>query len=68
MQIKYFKDTDTAIIEFTGKPVKETKELSENLYLDVDEEGNPVSITVEHAATNARMPSFSFEQIEKATA
>jgi uncharacterized protein YuzE len=68
MQIKYFKDTDTAIIEFTANSVKETRELSESLYIDLDEDGNPVSLTVEHAATNARMPSLSFEQIEKASA
>ena len=64
MQIKYFNDTDTAIIEFgNGKPT-ETRELSENLYLDVDESGNPVSLTVEHARTNASMPNVSFQQFE----
>ena len=68
MQIKYFKDTDTAIIEFTGNPVAETRELSESLYLDLDEAGNPVSLTVEHAAVNARLPNLSYEQFEKASA
>lgn len=66
MQIKYFKQTDTAIIEFTVKPVAETRELSENLYIDLDEDGNPVSLTVEHATVNARLPNLSFEQFEKA--
>ena len=41
MRIKIFNDTDTALVEFTDKPVKETKAVSENLYIDLDASGNP---------------------------
>jgi uncharacterized protein YuzE len=68
MQIKYFSDTDTAIIEFTDKPISETRELSENLYMDLDVDGNPVNLTVEHARTTAQLPNLSYEQFDKATA
>jgi len=68
MQIKYFSDTDTAIIEFTDRPISETRELSENLYMDLDAEGNPVNLTVEHARTTAQLPNLSYEQFDKATA
>lgn len=37
MNIKYFNDTDTALVEFTKNPVKETREISENVYIDIDE-------------------------------
>jgi uncharacterized protein YuzE len=47
MKIRYFADTDTALIEFSNEPVVETKKISENLYIDLDEKGNLVSI--EHA-------------------
>ncbi len=40
MKIRYFSDTDTALIEFSNKSVAETKEISENLYIDLDEKGN----------------------------
>ncbi len=33
MKIKYFKDTDTALFEFTDNQVKETREISENIYI-----------------------------------
>lgn len=33
MKIKYFKDTDTALLEFTDNQVKETREISENIYI-----------------------------------
>jgi uncharacterized protein YuzE len=35
MKVKYFSDTDTAHIEFTDRGVHETKEISENIYIDV---------------------------------
>ena len=37
MKIRYFSDTDTALIEFLNVPAVETKEISENLYIDLDD-------------------------------
>ena len=31
MKVKYFSDTDTALVEFTDKQVSETREISENV-------------------------------------
>ena len=33
-----FEDTDTALIAFTSERAAETREASENIYLDLDEE------------------------------
>ena len=33
MTVKYFEDTDTALLEFSKKAVLETKEISENIYI-----------------------------------
>ena len=63
MKVKYFSDTDTAHVEFTGKEVKETKEISENVYVDLDEKGNLVNMTIEHAKENARLSEFSYEEV-----
>ena len=60
MKIKYFPDTDTALVEFTDKEVHETKEISESVYVDIDKDGNLVNMTIEHAKTNAGMGEFSF--------
>ena len=43
MKVKYFSDTDAAHIEFTDKNIHETKEISENIYIDVDGRGQNVS-------------------------
>ena len=49
MRIKYFSDTDTAIVEFSDHEVFETKDINENIYIDLDASGNLVAMTIEHA-------------------
>jgi uncharacterized protein YuzE len=63
MRIRYFKDTDTLLIEFKEAPVAETRDLDENTVLDLDSQGNVCAITVEHASERAGSPQFSYEQV-----
>jgi uncharacterized protein YuzE len=51
-----------------GSPVIETKAISENLYIDLDEHGNLVSMTIEHAKDKAGILEISYLQIEKSAA
>jgi uncharacterized protein YuzE len=66
VKIKYFRDTDTALLEFSDRGVAETREVSENVYIDLDEDGNLVSMTVEHAAERARLPEVAIEEVTNA--
>jgi uncharacterized protein YuzE len=66
MRIKYFPDTDTALIEFTNKEIHETKEISENIYIDLDVDGNLVSMTVEHAKVRANLSEVAFQEMTSA--
>lgn len=68
MKVKYFPDTDTALIEFTDKEVFETKEISENIYIDLDKNGSLVGITIEHAKANAGLWEFSYQEMASQTA
>jgi len=63
MRIKYFPDTDTALIEFTDKNIHETKEITENIYIDLDVDGNLVSMTVEHAKVRANLSEVAFQEM-----
>ena len=63
MKVRYFSDTDTALVEFTNNEVAETKEIGENIYVDLDNQGNLVSMTIEHARTNARLQEFSYQEV-----
>ena len=64
MKIKYFQDTDTALLEFSDREVFETREISENIYIDIDSDGNLVSMTIEHAREKANLGELSYQQIE----
>ena len=63
MNIKYFKGTDTALLEFSARAVESTREISENVYVDLDKDGNLVSMTIEHAAAVAKLPLVNLEEI-----
>jgi len=65
MKIRYFADTDTAFVEFSNESIFETKEVSENLYIDLDSKGNLVSMTIEHAKGKANISEVSYLQMEK---
>ena len=63
MKVKYFQDTDTALLEFSKNEVSETREISENINVDLDSEGNLVSMTIEHAKDKASIHEVAFEQM-----
>jgi len=68
MNIRYFVDTDTALIDFGERPVIETKEIGENIYIDVDEAGNLVSMTIEHAKETGALEELVYREVGKASA
>ncbi len=63
MRVKYFPDTDTALLEFSDKEICETREISQNIYIDLDKIGNLVSMTIEHAKENAGLTEFSYQEV-----
>lgn len=68
MKIQYFADTDTALIDFVAKPISETKEISENIYIDVDDRGNLVSMTIEHAKQTGALEELVYKEVGRAQA
>lgn len=63
MKIKYFTDTDTALIEFASNTVSETQEISEDINLDLDGDGRLVNITIERARRSANIKELSYQEI-----
>lgn len=68
MRIKYFTDTDTALVEFSDHQVAQTKEINENIYVDLDADDNLVNMTIEHAGKQANIAEVAYQQIEKQSA
>ncbi|HZK06610.1 MAG TPA: DUF2283 domain-containing protein [Bacteroidales bacterium] len=65
MKITYFKDTDTLLVNFNDNLITETKDLNENLLIEMDQDGNIVSMTIEHARQQTEIGNFSFNQVER---
>ena len=65
MKITYFDDTDTLLVYYNDHKIVETKDLNENTLLELDENGNIVSMTIEHAKQQTEVSSFSFKQVTK---
>lgn len=63
MKVKYFEETDTLFVGLSDSEVVETKELTENLYIDINSEGKVVSLTIEHAKESSGKLEFSYETI-----
>ena len=63
MNIKYFTDTDTLLINFNENEIVETKDLNENVLIELDKNGNLVSMTIEHAKAEAKIDNFSYQNV-----
>ena len=68
MKVNYFPDTDTAYVTLSDKEVFDTREISENVYVDKDPNGDLVSMTIEHAKANAGLQEFSYQEMVAKTA
>lgn len=63
MEIKYFNDTDTLLINFTDKEITETRDLDEDILIELDKNGKLASMTIEHASHRVDIENFSFQKI-----
>lgn len=65
MNITYFKDTDTLLVNFNNNEIALTQDLNENVLVELDKNGAVVSMTIEHAQQQTEVQSFSFNQVDK---
>ena len=63
MIIKYFPDTDTLYIAFTDREIAETVDSNDDTVFDIDEQGNVIALTLEHARHNVDLADISFQPI-----
>ncbi len=63
MDVRYFEDTDTLLIDFSGRAIVETRDAGEDLLIELDSDGKIVSLTVEHAGAHIDVLKLSYEWI-----
>jgi uncharacterized protein YuzE len=56
MEMRHFPDTDTLLINFTRKEITETRDINENIVIELDGDGQLVSMTIEHAKQHVVRP------------
>ena len=62
MDVRYFPDTDTLVVDFNDHEIVETKDLNDNVLVELDKDGHLVSITVEHAKDQTDVGEFSYHR------
>jgi len=61
MKVKYFQDTDTLLVDFSDRKIAETRDLNENVLVELDAAGRVVSMTIEHAKQQTDVAEFSYQ-------
>ena len=61
MNVKYFPDTDTLLVNFSDREIAETRDLTENVLVELDEQGRLVSMTIEHAKQQMNVTEFNYQ-------
>ena len=51
MKLNYYPDTDSLYIDLSSKPSADSREVSDGVVLDYDEEGNLAGIDIDQAST-----------------
>jgi uncharacterized protein YuzE len=61
MKVKYFEDTDTLLLTLSDHPIAESRDLGEDVLVELDEQGHLVSMTIEHAKQQTDLREFSYQ-------
>ncbi len=61
MRFSYYPDTDTLYIDLVDKPGADVLEIADDFVVDVDAEGTPVGIEIEHASQRTNLSRLEVE-------
>jgi len=56
------------LVEFLGNQMAQTKDINENIYVDLDADGNLVNRTIEHASSQANIAEVAYQQMKSKSA
>lgn len=61
MKLHYYPETDSLYIDLRDAPAADSREVSDGVVLDLDAEGNPVGIDIDHAARRVDLAGVPVE-------
>lgn len=50
MKLHYYPETDSLYVEFQRRPSVDTREIAPDVRLDLDQQGRPVGLDIDHAS------------------
>ena len=56
MKLNYYPDTDSLYIDLSARPSADSREVSDGVVLDYDEEGDLVGIDIDNASRKLDLP------------
>ena len=51
MKLNHYPETDSLYVEFERRPSVDTREIAPDVRLDLDAQGRPVGLDIDHAST-----------------
>lgn len=63
MRINYYPDTDSLYIDLSSKPSTDSREVSDGVVLDYDEDGNLVGIDIDEASTKLEIEELILSRL-----
>jgi uncharacterized protein YuzE len=63
MRINYYPDTDSLYIDLSSKPSADSREVSDGIVLDYDEDGNLVGIDIDEASTKLEIQELILSKL-----
>ena len=63
MRINYYPDTDSLYIDLSSKPSVDSREVSEGVVLDYDQDGNLAGIDIDQASMKLNMSELILSKL-----
>jgi uncharacterized protein YuzE len=63
MKMKYYPETDSLYIDLSEGTSVDSKEISQGVVLDYDEEGNLVGIDIDNASKKVRLEEITISRL-----
>lgn len=63
MKLNYYPETDSLYIDLSEKTSIESKEISEGVVLDYDDEGNLVGIDIDNASKKVHLKELTLRRL-----
>jgi uncharacterized protein YuzE len=61
VKLHYYPDTDSLYVEFQRRPSVDTREIAPDVRLDLDAQGRPVGLDIDHASTTLDLETLESE-------